>query len=50
LGERAMCLLRNVLLISQLSSLPRDDLPYLNRKYCPRCYPNVLGKHLELYF
>lgn len=34
----------------QLSLLPRNELPFLNRKYCPKCYPNILAKHTELYF
>ena len=31
-----------------MKSLPYDDNPKLNRKYCPRCFPEVREDHLNL--
>lgn len=32
----------------ELKSLPLDDSPHLNRKYCPRCFPGVEKDHFSL--
>ncbi len=32
----------------ELKSLPLDDSPHLNRKYCPRCFPGVEMDHFNL--
>jgi hypothetical protein len=32
----------------ELKILPLEDSPQLDRKYCPRCYPEVYTNHLNL--